>query len=64
MSDDVDRANDEVQNRLKETLSSVDVEIPVNETGKCLWCEKPIDDKRRWCTKECQTDHEYYARKL
>ena len=40
MSDDVDRANDEVQKRLKETLSTIDVEIPVNETGKCLWCGK------------------------
>ena len=34
MSDAVDRANDEVQKRLKETLSTIDVEIPVNETGK------------------------------
>lgn len=64
MSDDVDRANDEIQLRLKETLKSVDVEIPANETGRCLWCENTVKDKRRWCSKECQTDHEYYARKL
>lgn len=64
MSDDVDRANEEVQNRLKVTLSSVDVEIPVNKTGKCIWCGNIVKDKRRWCSKECQTDHEYYASKL
>jgi hypothetical protein len=65
MSDDIDRANDEVQNRLEETLSSIDVqEVPTNETGKCLWCEEPVENKKRWCSKECQTDHEYYANKL
>ncbi len=65
MSDDIDRANEEIQNRLEETLNSIEAEeTPINNTGKCLWCENPLTDTRRWCSKECQTDHEYYARKL
>ena len=64
MSDEIDRANDEVLNRLEETLKSVDTNIIENKTGKCLWCEEPVKDKRRWCSAECRADHQLYANKL
>mgnify|MGYP003633237076 FL=1 len=64
MSDEADNANDEVQRRLDATLSNVNTEVPENETGKCLWCEKTLSDKRRWCSPICRNEHEYYANKL
>ena len=64
MSDDLDNADKETRLMLEATLSNVDTEVPENETGKCLWCEKPISDKRRWCSPICRNEHEYYANKL
>ena len=64
MSDEADKANDEVQKQLEATLKSVNTEVPENESGKCLWCEKTLSDKRRWCSPICRNEHEYYASKL
>ena len=22
-------------------------------TGKCLWCDEPLEGDRRWCDKDC-----------
>lgn len=64
MSDEIDDANDEVMRQLNATLSNVNTEVPNNESGKCVWCEAPVKDNRRWCSVECRNEHEYYARKL
>ena len=64
MSDEIDIANDEVQKQLDATLKSVDISVEENDSGKCMWCEKPIKDKRRWCSAECRDEHTLYANKL
>ena len=23
-------------------------------TGKCLWCDEPLEGDRRWCDKDCR----------
>lgn len=47
MSDEIDVANNEVQKQLEATLKSVDTTVEENNTGKCMWCEKEVKDKRR-----------------
>ena len=64
MADEIDIANDEVQKQLNATLKSVDISIEENNTGKCIWCGKPVKDKRRWCSAECRDEHTLYANKL
>ncbi len=64
MSDDVDKANEEIQNRLTVSLNSVNTSIENNETGKCIWCEKKVIDTRRWCSADCRDEHTLYANKL
>jgi len=64
MSDEIDDANDEVQRQLDATLSNVKTEVPDNDTGRCIWCDKALSDKRRWCSPICRNEHEYYASKL
>ena len=57
MSDDVDKANEEIQNRLTVSLKSVNTSIEKNDTGKCIWCGVKVKDKRRWCTAQCRDEH-------
>lgn len=28
--------------------------IPVNTTGRCLTCDEPVEDGRRWCDALCR----------
>ncbi len=64
MSDEIDVANNEAQKQLEATLKSVDTSVEENDTGKCVWCEKEVKDKRRWCSVECRDEHTFYANKL
>ena len=67
MSDDIDRANDEILNRVKVTLGSIKiVDTPKNKTNKCLWCEELMkeNDGRRWCSSDCRDEHIKYANKI
>jgi len=64
MSDEIDKANDEIQNRINITLGSINTSIEENNTGKCMWCDKPVEDKRRWCSAECRDEHTLYANKV
>ena len=25
-------------------------------TGRCLWCDEPVDDERRWCGFDCMSE--------
>ncbi len=27
-------------------------------TGRCLWCDEPVEEGRRWCDAGCRTDWE------
>jgi hypothetical protein len=64
MSDDLDNADKETRLMLEATLSNVDTEVPDNNTGRCIWCETKVKDKRRWCSIECRDEHTKYANKL
>ena len=65
MSDEIDDANDELQKQIEATLSNVNIEVPDNDTGTCIWCEDaPVKGTERWCSTECRDEHEHYARKL
>ena len=63
LADEIDIANDEIEARLKFTLKTVNTSIENNNSGKCIWCEKKIEDKRRWCSANCRDEHTLYANK-
>ena len=64
MVDEADVANDEVQKQLDATMRSVDVKVPKNNTGKCMWCGDSVEDERRWCSPECRDEQILYANKI
>ena len=58
MVDDVDRATEQVQKSIEDTLKNIDTTIPKNITGECLTCGQPVDNKRRWCNADCRDNYE------
>lgn len=51
--DEIDRAQDEVERSLAESLRSRRSAGPA-PTGRCLWCDEILDDVKRWCSPECR----------
>jgi hypothetical protein len=64
MSDDADVANDLMQHMIDMGVKNAHDKIkkPSNQTGKCIWCESPVKDDRRWCSTECRNEFEKYAK--
>jgi hypothetical protein len=62
MSDDIDRAQDEVERSLGEALRQRKAEGPT-ATGRCLYCDEILDDTRRWCDAEHREQWEKEARR-
>jgi hypothetical protein len=64
MSDDADVANDLAQHAVDVgiKLANNSIKKPSNQTGKCIWCEDPVIDDRRWCSIECRNEFEKYRR--
>ena len=61
MSDEIDLANDLLQQMIDAGIKQAQGNINAhNESGKCLWCEEPVQDNRRWCCAECRNDHEKF----
>lgn len=59
MSDDIDAANDLILKMIDAGIKKANGEINAhNDTGKCLWCEEPVEDTRRWCSADCRNDYE------
>ena len=58
MVDDVDRANEQVQKSIEDTLKNIDTTIPKNITGECLTCGLSVDNERRWCNADCRDNYE------
>lgn len=56
MSDLIDDANDQVQ-LITDKLIAIGRGRPLNifqnESGLCWECSTPVNDGRRWCSKEC-----------
>jgi hypothetical protein len=64
MNDDVDNANDFMQHMIDVGVKNAHGKIkkPSNQTGKCIWCETPVKDDRRWCSTECRNEFEKYTK--
>lgn len=48
MSDDIDRAQPEIERNLRDALQARKTEGPT-ATGRCLYCDELLDDNARWC---------------
>lgn len=57
MSDDIDRAQNEVERTLAEALRSRRPSGP-SPTGRCLHCDEIVSDTQRWCDAECRDQWE------
>jgi len=62
MSDIIDDANEQAELILALQLRQRRKEGQA-PTGKCLWCDEPVADPRRWCDKECMEDYEHFNRR-
>lgn len=60
MNDEVDIANDLVQHMIDMgvTNAKTKAKITPNTSGKCIWCEDPVKDERRWCSIECRNEYQ------
>ena len=58
MVDDVDKANEQVQKGIEDTLKNISTVIPKNITGECFTCGQPVDNERRWCDADCRDNYE------
>jgi hypothetical protein len=56
--DDVDKANEQVQKGIEDTLKNISTVIPKNITGECFTCGQPVDNERRWCNADCRDSYE------
>lgn len=62
MSDDIDRAQNEVERNLAEALRSRKPAGPV-ANGRCYYCGELLDDVSRWCGARCRDDWEKLTRR-
>jgi len=56
MSDDIDKANAQmelIRERQIALARGKPLNIFQNESGFCWECSAPVNDGRRWCSKEC-----------
>ena len=60
MVDEVDRANEQIEKGIADTLKTIDTTIPKNTTGRCLTCGVSVPDERRWCSAECRDIYEKF----
>ena len=58
MVDDVDKANEQIQKGIEDTLKNISTVIPKNITGECFTCGQPVDNERRWCNADCRDSYE------
>lgn len=58
MTDDLDRAEEEIEMELAEALRQRKPAGPA-PTGYCHWCGDAIDNGMRWCDRACEASWEY-----
>ena len=58
MIDEVDRANEQIEKGIEDTLKNINTTIPKNVTGRCLSCGLDVEDERRWCNADCRDNYE------
>jgi len=54
--DDADRAAEYQQAEIERALRNV-VQERMPYTGKCYWCDAPVEGMRRFCDSDCRDDH-------
>ena len=54
--DDADRAAAYQQAEVERALRNV-VQERMPYTGKCYWCDAPVEGMRRFCDSDCRDDH-------
>ena len=64
MNDEVDVANEYLQQMIDTAVTNAHnkAETPVNTTGKCIWCDEPVKDTRRWCSVICRDEYARHAK--
>ena len=61
VADDIDLANEMLDAQISRAVAKASgLEIPINTSGKCLYCQEKVDNGRRWCDAECR---EYYEQR-
>lgn len=60
--DDIDRANDEAEQRLADVLRSRRPAGPVAD-GQCHHCDEPVASGLRWCNAQCRDGWERELRR-
>jgi RNA polymerase-binding transcription factor DksA len=58
MSDDADRAAEEIEQTLQEAISRARQQLKQlsDKQGKCLWCGEAVPPGHRWCSIDCRDD--------
>ena len=54
--DDIDLMQEREEHSAVARLTTYRMPIGPEATGKCLWCDEPLD-LHRWCSSECQIDY-------
>ena len=55
--DDADRAAEYQQAEIERALRNV-VQERMPYTGKCAWCDAPVEGRKRFCDTDCRDDFE------
>jgi hypothetical protein len=58
MSDEADRAADEIEQVLQVAIARARQQLKPLSTqqSKCLWCGEAVPPGHRWCSLECRDD--------
>lgn len=64
VADEIDLANDMLDIQISRAVAkAAGLEIPVNKSGRCLYCDEPLNEGRRWCNADCRELFEHEHRK-
>lgn len=63
MSDDIDKTQERLEIEEMIRRKYANEEISTKGTGQCLNCGDSISKDRRWCSKECADDWDYYHKR-
>ena len=62
--DEADIANDYLEHMIDNAVKTAHnkAKTELNTTGKCLWCDEPVNDTRRWCSADCRDEFAKHAK--
>jgi hypothetical protein len=62
MADEIDRANEQAERNLADSIRMRRPAGPL-ATGRCLYCDEVVADEHRWCSVECREGWDKEARR-